>query len=101
MKITKEELLKENAILKKELETVDSRSKFTREMFSRIVAGTKTDQWGNEKMIDLSWIEIAHRIGIKDGKSIAFEREDLMKNFDIFLDELQQRVSLLEASKKE
>ena len=96
MKITKDELLKKNALLEKELETVESKSRFTREMFSRIVAGTRTDQWGNEKLIDLSWLEIAHKVGVKDGLIQNMVNGDSIRKMECMLGEIFERISKIE-----
>ena len=96
MKITKDDLIKKNALLEKEVEDVNAKNRFNREMFSRIVGGTKTDQWGNEKMTDLSWLEIAHKVGVKDGLIQNMVDSDLIKKMECMFGEVFERISKIE-----
>lgn len=99
--MTKEELLKNNAVLEKDLQRVKDNSDQTRDILSKILGSVKNNQWGDDEAIRLSWLEIAYRIGLKDGKNSDLENNNFRYNFEQIIGELQQRIDKLEKNYNE
>lgn len=102
MKQTKENLIKENAILEKELQIVKDKDDRMRDIFSKILGSVKHYQHSvdDTRIVRLSWFEIIYQIGYKDGEKSNLSDTNFLYNLEQSIGDIRQRIDKLESIQK-